>query len=355
MDNNINNSSCLSVGEGRIYIAINSLFASLGALANLLTILLIAWTRAYKTHVHRLTLYLAIFGLGFSVAVGLEVAPVDASGDTNNSTVEVREGWDEACAVIGFVAQHVGLSRSLAVLCVCLYVFLIAVCQANVQPRIYEATGVLIVTFAPATLSWVPFLRHTYGLAGTWCWIRDDCTVQFHDTFSARLRTGAAVIGDLVPITLSVALIASVSLVFCWRLRYRPNLRRQHTLALMELLPLTCYPLASAVSLYCGAINSVAWHLQSRYAGEMVTICLMQSAALVLPLSFLLHPSVRRRIVVRAKLSGSSRIHLAAQRHHTTTSTRHEGEHDHPASTEKSPLLAHEADRNPHFSRTEEN
>eukprot|EP00731_Ephydatia_muelleri_P008799 Em0004g1137a len=342
MDNN----SCLTVQEGRIYIAVNSAFASLGSLANLVTIILIVWTKAYKKHVHRLTLYLAAFSLCFSLAVGLEVVPVDWSGSSND-TLKVREGWNDACAAIGFAAQHVGLSRSLAVLVVCLYVFLLAICQVKLKRRFYEAAGVACVVLLPSLLSWVPFVNHTYGLTGVWCWIGDDCAAPFHDTFASKLRIVGAVVGDVVPITTSVVLIGVVTTVFCWRLRDHSEYRDQHLLALRELLPLACYPLASAVSLFFGMINSAALHTQSRYAGEMVAVCLMQSAALFLPLSFLLHPSVRRSI--RIKLSKPSAVRLPHQvAKDGATSTQAPAAGQHP--DESTPLVAQQRDKSPSVS-----
>ena len=331
-----NNSSCLTVDEGRIFIVVNSLFASLGSLANVLTIFLIVWTRAYRKHVHRLTLYLASFSLCFSIAVGFETLPLDASG-RDNGTLTVKEGWGDACAAIGFIAQHVGFSRSLAVLGVCFYVFMLAICDVKLKQRGSEVAGLMCIAFLPSVLSWVPFLTRSYGLTGAWCWIEDDCTVSFHSTPGSKLRIGAAVIGDIVPISLSVIFIVAVTSVFCWRLRYRPHIHNQHLLALKELLPLVCYPIASAVSLFCGAINSAALHGQSRYAGEMLTVCLMQSAALFLPLSLLLHPSVRQSI--RLQLSRAKHVEEGPGRRSTERSTQFAG-HDQTPSSEKSPLIA---------------
>lgn len=338
MDNN----SCLTVHEAQVYIAVNSLFASLGSLANLVTIVLIVWTKAYRKHIHRLTLYLATIGLFFSLAVGLEVAPVDSSG-SGNGTLKVREGWNGACEAIGFVAQHIGLSRSLAVLAVCFHVFLLAICQVKLKRRLYEAAGVTCVILLPTLLSWVPFVNRTYGLIGVWCWIGDDCAAPSRDTFGSRLRIGAAVIGDVVPITVSVALIGAVTGVFCWRLRDPFGLRKQHVLALRELLPLLCYPLASAVSLFFGMINSAVLDSnQSRYAGEMVAVCLMQIAALFLPLSFLLHPSIRRNIRSRVFNAGPYSVVRQPAKDGATTTQAPEA-----ADTENTPLAAQQGKKSP--------
>lgn len=342
----MDNSSCLTADEGRVYIALNSLFASLGALANILTIFLIVWTKAYEMHVHRLSLYLAAFSLFFSLSVGLEVVPVDSSG-RSNGTVTVREGWDDACTAIGFVAQHVGLSRSLAVLGVCFYVFSLAIFEVKLKQRVYEVAGLTCVALLPALISWVPFVRRTYGLTGVWCWIGDECAAPYRSNWGSQLRLGAAVVGDVIPITISVVLIVVVAVVFCWRLRNKSGLRAQHLRALRELLPLTCYPLASAVSLFFGLINSAALHSQSRYAGEMITLCLMQTAALFLPLSFLLHPSIRRRI--RIKFSKQHTLRLPPREEAKADPTT-----AHPHDTETSPLISQQAKQSPHLASIRE-
>ena len=294
--------TCLTVDEGRIYIVVNSLFASLGSLANVLTIFLIVWTKAYRQHVHRLTLYLAILGLGQSIMIGLETLPADTDGKPDGDFVSVRSGWNSACVAIGFVAQHLGLSKSLTVLSVCFYLFMLAICQVKLQKPVYEVSGVLSVIFLPSLVSWLPFIRDQYGLVGVWCWIKYECLNPTQAELGSYFRLGASLIVDIGPHTLSVILISSVAIVFCKRscCNSKSSVRQQHWLALKEVSPLVSYPLASALSLFFGTVNNVILRASdagySRYAGEMMTLCLMQAANLAIPVSFLLHPSVRRSI-----------------------------------------------------------
>lgn len=306
--------TCLTVEEGRVFIIINSVFAALGSSANLVTVVLVVWTKAYRQHVHRLTLYLAVLGLIHSAMIGLETLPVDtarAGGDV----VMVRNGWDHSCTAIGFLGQHMGLSKSLTVLSICLFLFMLAICQVKMHKPVHEVTGVLCVVFLPALTSWVPFIGSQYGLIGVWCWIKYDCLNPTQTEMGSYFRIGASVLLDIAPHTLSIILISSVAIVFWKRscCHTKTSLRQSNWLALKEVSPLVCYPLASALALLVGTANNVVVKVEStridhsRYVGEMATLCLMQTANLAIPISFLLHPSIRRGIVAKLKDMGSRR------------------------------------------------
>lgn len=300
--------TCLRVDEGRVYIVTNSSFAALGALANLATVVLILWIKAHRQHIHRLTLYLAILGLVHSVLIGLETLPVDTT-KAGGDVVTVRSGWNHSCAAIGFLAQHIGLSKSLAVLSICFFLFMLAICQVKLHKPVQEVTGLLCVLFLPALTSWVPFLGDQYGLIGVWCWIKHDCLEPPRTELGSYFRIGASVLLDIAPHTLSIILISSVAIVFLKRscCHTKKNLRQQHWLALKEVSPLVSYPLVSALALFVGTANNIAIKIQpahvdhSRFVGEMVTLSLMQTANLAIPISFLLHPSIRRSIVAKFK------------------------------------------------------
>lgn len=328
MVNISNDSNCLSVDEGRVYIVVNSFFASLGSLANLVTIFLIVFTAAHKQYVHRLTLYLAVLGLIQSVMIGLEVLPADT--ENPDGVVLTRSGWENACAAIGFVTQHIGLSKALIVLYICLFLFMLAICNVRLQSPTHEAVGILSVFLLPALTSWVPFVGNQYGLIGVWCWIKYDCVDPSSTELGSYYRIGASVLLDTAPHTLSIILVSSVAIVF-WKRSCcdkKSRLRQQHWVALKEVSPLVSYPVVSAVALFFGMVNNVivkvhsAHFLNSRYLGEMVTLSLMQVANLAIPISFVLHPSVRRSMAAkfRAKqslpekaINESTMVHPAAE------------------------------------------
>lgn len=293
-------SSCLTHGEGHKYVLASSLFAVLGSLANVVTIFLIWWTRAYRQHVHRLTFYLAILGLLFSTILGLDVVPADVGNGSDSSHVTLRKGerWTAACAWIGFAVQHLAFSRSLATLSICLYIFMLAVFEVKLNRFSHEVTGVIFVLFLPALLSWIPFLHNSYGLTGAWCWIKEECDNGTANSTSSgtKLQIVMAVL-DIVPNVASLALVVTVVVVFLRRALHMPDyLQKQHRRALKEVLPLGCYPFCLAVTILCLSFTRI---LAVGYSGLMVVVALLQTVPVVLPLSFMLHSSVRRSCIVR--------------------------------------------------------
>lgn len=308
---------CLSSHDGQVYVLTSSVFAVFGSLANLLTIFLIVWTRAYRQHVHRLTLYLAILGLCFSVALGLDVIPADI--DAGNSYVVVRSGWhwDDVCTAIGFVIEHLAFSRSLASLTVCFYIFMLAVFEVKLNRTVHEVSGVAMILFLPALLSWIPFVHRTYGLAGVWCWMKVDCSNSNNSSeslFSKDVEIGMVAL-DIVPNVASLVLICAVGVVFGRRARTirMPEymyLRKQHWLALKEVFPLSLYPFCLGVAILELEITRILT-LDTTY--WLVSVCLLQTVPLILPLSLLSHSSIRRSCVSRFKAANGHAVSVQGE------------------------------------------
>lgn len=292
--------NCLNVKEAKVLIATNAVFAAIGALANLLAILIIFLTRSHHQHVHRLTLYLGLLGLTVSVLIGFETLPVDIDRSSDAPAV-VREGWNCTCAAIGFVTQHLALSKALANLGVCFYIFTVAMFprDARLQQRKFEVAGVVVTLVLPAVITWVPFvtqndgLGHGYGLNGAWCWIREDCAAH---SFRFMLALTESV--DIVPHAISLVLICIVA----GRLCTKTGKVQQTKLcsALKEVLPLSCFPTLEALALVVGASRGLGFSTNvgsnADASTQMIVVCLLQTVSLVLPLSLWLHPSVRHRL-----------------------------------------------------------
>lgn len=324
---------CLALQDAQAYVLASFVFAAFGASTNVVTIFLIVWTRAYRQHVHRLTLYLAILGLFFSAAMGIEVIPVDTDGSLNSSRVSLKKGpqWQSACAAIGFAVEHLAFSRSLATLSVCFYIFVLAVFDVKLNRIAQEITGVVLVLFLPTLLSWIPFLNDSYGLTGAWCWIKDDScdnNVSSTLTFGRKLQLGMAAL-DVVPSAISLSLIVGVGVIFCHRaLRMPEYVRKQHWRALKEIFPLSCYPFCLGATVLWLGITRMT---EGGYTNLMVEVALLQTLPLVLLLSFLSHSSVRRSCTVRLKCplaaahgiqEGGERGAAAAGRSHIRGSTK---------------------------------
>ena len=73
---------------------------------------------------------------------------------------------------------------------------------------VMECFFIIIVLMIPLTFLWVPYIRHDFGLAGAWCWMRtinDNCTsVGFEDQliYAYSIYQGVGVFGVIVTIVL---------------------------------------------------------------------------------------------------------------------------------------------------------
>ena len=301
----------MDVSDGCIYptveravklVTAHAVVAVVGSLACVLTIVLIAATKTYRVQIHRLRLYLAIACLLFAVSLGFEAIPVELRKPGGNA-ISVRQGWGGACAAIGFFAQYFAYSKSLAIVWVSFFMFVVAIFKFNLNKPHYEISGVLSVFLLPAVITWIPLVDNTYGLTGTWCWIRSTCNASF--PLGTPFQLGVS----LAPVTLlhviSLAFIAPVILVFCkgtLTSRSGKHQRRQNFNALRETAPLLVYPALYSLLVVADTGYTIYLVAGSPPGGqfdvtEMIIIGLYQLFALALPASFLLHPSVQKILV----------------------------------------------------------
>ena len=288
---------CLNVQEAKVLVTANAVFAVIGALANLAAILIIVLTRSLQ-HVYRLTLYLGLLGLVVSVLIGFETLPVDTERPDYAPAV-VWAGWNGTCAAIGFVTQHLAISKGLANLAVCSYIFTVAMFpgDARLQRCGYEVAGVVAILVLPAAITLVPLVvgrdNLGYGLNGAWCWIREDCKAHSE---SLRLELALTVSTEIVPHALSLILICAVIGRLCTRMG---KAQTRLWSVLKEIIPLLCFPALEALVLVIAASSELIF---SKNVGsyedasrELAVVCLLQVVSLALPVSLWLHPSVRHR------------------------------------------------------------
>ena len=281
----------LSVETATLYIALNATFSVGGILCCLATIVLIFSLKIHRQYIHRLQLYIAIFCCLFNAALAVEIIPVDTSGPC----VTVKRGWNKACIAFGFTSQYFGYAKSFSMLWVCWYVFMLAMFKVQVKR---EMAGIMVVLILPSLFSWIPFFHRSYGLNGVWCWIKDDA-ISNHSFYGGTLQSGLVAGTDLVVHLVSTVMIVAVGVMFC-KGAYAHNsiLKHQHVLALKEVLPLLVYPSidcmgAIVVAVKTGYFIAVHGHSENSYLIQMVAIAVIQVSTVLLPLSLLLHPSVR--------------------------------------------------------------
>ena len=152
--------------------------AVVGFLMCLVALIVIMVLKQYRSFVHRLITYLLLVGIIQEAAIGMQVIPIDLSGNI----VKIKEGLHDLCVAVGFFSQVVASIFYLLVAWVILYLALLTVFKYRANKRKHEITGLLITFGIPPTFSWLPFTHNAYGLAGPTCWIRstdvDNCDLN---------------------------------------------------------------------------------------------------------------------------------------------------------------------------------
>eukprot|EP00731_Ephydatia_muelleri_P015782 Em0009g206a len=267
----------------QLYVAIEAVFAVISSLACLVTIVLFVVVQAYRSYVHRLTLYLAITNLFFSVSLGLSVAPID----TERYPISPRPGWNGACIAFGFLTQYFGYSSTLATLWICANIFALSVFNVKIGKRGCEVGGYLVMFLLPFLVFWIPIVSNSFGQTSVWCWIR--CSSRGGDSLGASLGP------ILVLYLISVVMIFVVVVRFLIELK-RGHVRDAHKAALKEVLPLLIYPGMYSVVFGVAAFTPLYVSYAQRNMSTSIFRAVIQAIRILLPISFLLHPSIRHRL-----------------------------------------------------------
>lgn len=266
--------------------------------ACVVAIVFIFATKQHQVFVNRLVLYLMLASSLWSLAVISELIPVTHEEDV--SSIKVREGWEDTCAVVGFVLQLVESAKILVVCWIVLYLLLLVVFKRNASTRTHEVIGLLVVVSVPCLLDWIPFRWHRYGLSGMWCWIRltdGDC-----DSVWGGLLLMMAI--EYVPVLLAVIFtvvsFTCITVALCRRAHRAEIKWKWHSVyqkGLEEAAALMVYPTIYGVIFVFRVIHRTYYVVQvNRVQPPNYTLWLAHSAALgiggiLVPLLYLLRPS----------------------------------------------------------------
>ena len=130
-------------------------------IACLFAIFVIALFKKWQSFGQRLITYLLISVTVFSLATALRRMDFDEDFSPSD---------ERFCTFSGFATQFAAWLVIDSIVAITLYLFLGVVCNKFTDK--YEYLYVILIFAFPSTFSWLPFIRHTFGRAGAWCWIR---------------------------------------------------------------------------------------------------------------------------------------------------------------------------------------
>ena len=291
---------------GKIAVTACSVVASVSILACLVGLALICGSKSYRYYINRLILYLTLLSFAHTLVLALEVIPADL-GKAENETVTLREGpgWEIMCTLFGFFDAYLNLARTLSALWVSVYIFMLAIFQVEMKQRKHEVVGLVLVLLLSGLLPWIPFLFDAYGLANVWCWMKYASPNNSSSVNFIGLQLGIDMLPQFVISVACVCLTLTIVVVFSkgTRARNADPLQRKRWMLVRETLPLLIYPTLLAVALILNAIDSVTLSAvdYDNVILATVTVCVLQLPQLSLPLSLLLHASVRKKLAINSK------------------------------------------------------
>lgn len=293
---------------GKMVVTACSVVASASIVACLVALVLICVSKSYRYYLNRLILYLTLLSFAHTLVLALEVIPADL-GKAENETVSLREGpgWERICTLLGFFDAYFNLARTLSALWVSVYIFMLAIFQVEMKQRKHEVVGIVVVLFLSGLLPWIPFLFDAYGLANVWCWMKYANPNNSSSVNFIGLQLGIDMLPQFVLSVACACLTLTIVVVFSKGTRAKADadpLLRKRWMLVRETLPLLIYPTLLAVALILNAIDSITLSAvdYDNVILATVTVCVLQLPQLSLPLSLLLHASVRKKLAINSTL-----------------------------------------------------
>lgn len=128
-----------------------------------LAVTLVVVFKLYKQFAYRLALYQVIAAMLFGVASCLEVLFINYE---KNPAI-----YTNLCRVIASVFFNLEWVKLMFTTCVTFHLFCFAVFNKNFKKL--EILYIVCSTAVPAVVASIPYITHSYGRAGAWCWIQD--------------------------------------------------------------------------------------------------------------------------------------------------------------------------------------
>ena len=193
----------------------------------------------YKLHrktVYRLALY--------QVFTALAMAAIHVS---QAAIIKYREELD-LCKAFAYLSLFVEWMKLLLSAWVTLHLFCFAVFYRNLRrcELVYLVTSLVV----PAVIASVPFTTHSYGLAGSWCWIQSR-QVDVSNTSTGTIEQFVLWYGPSMFLLFTCSIAMTLMMCVLQRRLCRRRLdaggrlcyKDEHWKAFKQLLPLAAYPI----------------------------------------------------------------------------------------------------------------
>ena len=157
------NASC-SPYDSRSYAVVAAVSAGLAFLSIVLilgVIGIIILFKKWRYFIQRLILYTSITALFVNVAIVLHRV------DYEN---QVSEFYENFCEFGGYLDLTSNWMLLVAVSAIIAHCFSIIFFDKNTEK--YEPVYIFAIFGFPLLITWIPFIKNSYGRAGAWCWIR---------------------------------------------------------------------------------------------------------------------------------------------------------------------------------------
>ena len=232
-------------------------------------LIIIYCTKLRQEFIHRLVSYQLIGASIFSTAIGSQLLLLQYS----------PSDYPTLCVVEGFLLTYTTWLKLLFLACLMLHLFLCVCCSVE-RRKWLEVMFIVVPILAPLLVSFIPFIHHSYGIAGAWCWIKNwynNCPADNYD-WGIGFQYGVFYVPVLAGQLITIALLISVVSVIVTKLRMnnermnsermnsermnserRPllNQQRQIKYLYLEVIPLVPYPIIFLCLLIPAFVNRI--------------------------------------------------------------------------------------------------
>ena len=290
-------------------LAIMSSTGGASVLVCTFAVALVVAFKLYKQFAYRLALYQVLAAMLFGAASCFEVLFINYE---KNPQIYTR-----LCRIVASLFFSLEWVKLMFTTCVTFHLFCFAVFNKNFKKL--EIVYVVCSTAVPVAVASIPFLTHSYGRAGAWCWIQDWKDNCPSDIFQVgNVETFALWYGPAFVVLLldSMAMVVMGTVLTCRAHRNKAHepllsLNRAHKSALNQMLPLLAYP----VIFFTFIVTMFAYRLYSakphppNYFLLKATAVLSPGAGLVAGCVLVLHIVIAKRKMrpVKYGLAGNLR------------------------------------------------